>query len=65
MGSQFKQTTLDKVSKKYRDEYGFNGYQVKISPTNYGRAAVLHFFLSLCRERFASALHLYLYAIHR
>ena len=38
MGSQMQQTTFDKVSKKYKDEYGFKGYQVEISSTNYGRA---------------------------
>ena len=39
MGSQMQQTTFDQVSKKYKDEYGFKGYQVKICSTNYGRAA--------------------------
>ena len=40
MGSQMQQTTFDKVSKKYKDEYSFLGYQVKICSTNYGRTMV-------------------------
>ena len=58
MGSQMQQTTSDKDAKKYKDEYGFKGYQVKICSTNYGRAAV-EISSYLVENEFASAAHLY------
>ena len=57
MGSQMQQTTFDKVSKKYKDEYSFLGYQVKIGSTNYGRA-VVQLSSNLVENEFASAAHL-------